>query len=56
MGLYTLAARCAPGTEPPGVLRVEAGKIPKKGCKVKTNGTRYNPADVVTPGGKEAHG
>jgi len=24
-------ARCAPGTEPPGVLRVEAGKIPKKG-------------------------
>jgi len=26
------------------VLRVEAGKIPKRGCKVKTNGTRYSAA------------
>ena len=29
----SISTQCAPGTEPPGVLRIEVGKIPKKGVQ-----------------------
>ena len=33
-----------PRAGPPGVLRQGADKVPQKGCKVKTNETRYSAA------------
>ena len=36
--------KCAPKAEPPGVLRVEVAMFCRRGCRMKSNGTRYSPA------------
>ena len=42
--------KCAPRTEPPGVLRVEAGEVPRKGVQSEDQWNKVQ-CDVQVPGG-----
>ncbi|RLG19864.1 hypothetical protein DRN74_06290 [Candidatus Micrarchaeota archaeon] len=51
---WVIKPRCAPGTEPPGVLTVEASKIPEKGDqRSKVQSVIQVPGGVGGPKGRE---